>query len=42
MAASQFSVLTPDKKILFLTNKDETVIGSEKLVLTGLGGVRLK
>ena len=34
MAASQFSVFSPDKKILFHTSKAETVLGSEKLVLT--------
>ena len=42
MAASKFSVFTPNKKILFSTSSAGTVIGSEKLVLTGLGGVSVK
>ena len=42
MAANKFSVLTAGKKTVFSTSTAQTVIGSEKLVLTGLGGVSLQ
>jgi len=42
LAATKFSVFSPNKKLLFSTSSAGTVIGSEKLVLTGLGGVSVK
>ena len=42
MTASKFLVYSPNNKLLFSTSSAGTVIGSEKLVLTGQGGVSVK